>query len=98
MMVPHPYTPGVMMITNDDLINFLKNKGATLACGGCHRNEWAILGSENNPRAVLNYVMPLNTSEIKPTETYRSIVMICNNCGFMRHHSLQALLDWKLNR
>lgn len=82
------------MVKRADIIRFLGAKDVSPACPSCGRNNWSITdGSEQMPHALVLATMPGGSFTIPP-HGFPAIVMLCNHCGFFRHHSLNMIAQW----
>lgn len=69
------------------ILETIQNKTPNLRCPMCNHNQFSIMDGyfKDFPQANLNEVVYDNKQSIP------SIIIICNYCGFMSHHSLGAL-------
>lgn len=63
----------------------LRLKGATTECSQCGTTKWAEPG--DNGRAIIT----ITNGSL--TETIRPVILICDNCGFVRMHDERKLHD-----
>ncbi len=71
-----------------DLVKFLRERGGIGFCPSCGRDDWVIA----NDKALLQ---SFSGSDLDPPGTgYHALVLACNNCAFLRLHSLSMLTDW----
>jgi hypothetical protein len=70
---------------NEIAARLVKLKGAKAECPQCERTKWAT--AEPNGRALLIIDNGL-IQEVK-----RLVILICDNCGFVRLHDEQKLHD-----
>lgn len=70
----------------DRVIAALKAKKVTAACPSCGENSWGLTSNEVRIEAY-----PLATPLGTTTRYIPSAALVCNNCGFIRLHSLVAL-------
>lgn len=69
-------------IDKDLLSKKLTEKGINPNCSSCGRNNWAVLDEATLIPQWINRL---------PAPGIPAAAMICNNCGFVRHHALGAL-------
>jgi uncharacterized Zn finger protein len=63
----------------------LDSKGAAIECVSCGRRpEWSFA-------EVLLQAAPDAQGDLDIGSGYRTVVMICNHCGFVRMHASQTL-------
>ncbi len=68
------------------IIKTLKEKGATLSCPGCDDYSFTLLDG------YFNQIIQKKGNSVR-LEGYAlpSVVVVCDNCGYMRQHALGAL-------
>jgi hypothetical protein len=85
-MIDHPPPkPGGTMDANEIALRLKNLKGAKTQCPQCERTKWAEPGEGG--RAILT----VTNGEI--TEDLPLIILICDNCGFVRLHNETRLHD-----
>tara|TARA_B100000614_G_C14403693_1_gene434815 strand:- start:192 stop:509 length:318 start_codon:yes stop_codon:yes gene_type:complete len=87
----HPYSDDQLFWA----VSEIGNKTANAKCPFCNHERWT-LESENIeddewlPR--VSYTMMTNRAFFGPAPSVPVITLICNNCGFTRHHNIPMLL------
>lgn len=76
---------GLMMDANEIALRLKNLKGAKTQCPQCERTQWAEPGDEG--RAILT----VKNEQI--TEHLPLVILICDNCGFVRLHEESRLHD-----
>jgi hypothetical protein len=71
-------------ITEEDVVDFLRDRGAKAACLSCGHNSWNI----SSNRQIMAFAM-LGGNYIPGS------VMICTNCGFSKFHAHEFISAWK---
>ena len=72
-------------VTYDDVVAFLGAKGANAVCPICTSSQWTV----TDPASALQ--IPSNGI----TGATPVVVITCNNCGYVRMHSLITIQAWK---
>ncbi len=81
-----------MNLSKEDVSAFLNAVGVIAECPSCRKNSWAI---------GLDKVMLLAKPELIYEEFpgdpkhYETVVVICDNCGYVRNHLKDVILEWK---
>ena len=70
------------------VIDILEKLGVNQLCSSCGKGRWTVVaGYINHPITPSPTVIVLN-GKVIPT-----INMICRNCGYLRHHALNLLIE-----
>jgi ribosomal protein L37E len=73
---------------NDELIEALKNKGATNACSRCGRNHFEIVGESQIQVSQSSGVLGL---ALQPSQPAATVIVACSYCGNLSHHAIGIL-------
>lgn len=77
---------------NDDLIDALKNKGATNPCSRCGRNHFEIVGESQVQVSQIIQSGGLINSFMQPImQPVATVIVACSFCGNLSHHVIGIL-------
>ena len=81
-----------MDITKDDVADFLNSVGVLAECPSCRASNWSI-----GVDGVMLLAKPKTIYEVFPGDPkhYETVAVICNNCGYVRCHLKDVILEWK---
>jgi hypothetical protein len=84
-------------VTDEDISDFCtaKNMHQPL-CPMCQHRQWALAGASNNVPGLMQ--AGKDGSMTMPTQFVAMALLTCNNCAYVRMHSLTAIANWKLTR
>ena len=85
-----------MIVTQEDLVRVLDERGARLECPVCDRNEWLSMSlSGEMETLVLLTGLRSVSGEIAATVNlnwgFPVVGVYCSNCGYVRLHRLDVL-------
>lgn len=79
------------IVSIDELNRFFADKGADMDCPACKRGLWLADIPHQDHLTLRKWS---NIAESDRGARLR-VIMVCENCGFIREHDAQAILDWK---
>jgi len=84
-------------ITAEDITKFFTLKNVRSECFSCQANDWNLFSPARE--GVTHF--PIRAATEDPHHNMiggrgvDSIVMICHNCGYIRHHAVLPIATWK---
>lgn len=81
-----------MDISKEDVADFLNSVGVLAECPSCRAAAWSI-GIDG----VMLLAKPEVFHEALPgnPKHYETVVVVCDNCGYVRNHLKDVILEWK---
>lgn len=81
-----------MHFGSDDILEFLRAVGGRAECPVCGKNRWSMAEPEGEGTGVLLSRVDSSLTNLKASVLY--VYLICDNCGFMRHHARPPIVRW----
>lgn len=78
-------------VTIDELKAFLSAKGAEMDCPACKADTWMADIPHGDHITLRKWVSPVEADRAARLR----VIMVCANCGFIREHDLDTVLEWK---
>jgi hypothetical protein len=81
-------------MTSDEIIQKLKDKKAILECPACAHDGFTLLEGDFTQEFIAWGKTPFAALGVGPGPSHRSlsyIVLVCDNCGYMRQHAMKPL-------
>lgn len=75
-------------------IKRLQDKGATSPCPACGHEDFTLVDGDFNQEFIAWGESPLGPLGVRPAPIRRSlnyIVLVCDNCGYIRQHAKKPL-------
>ena len=92
-----------MKITPGQLAAYYREKGASEQCPFCKHEGWTLpLFEQVDKPFAENEVMDVAVTNVEVRSSHipwenaalQSVLLTCNNCGFIRYQSLTHLVQW----
>lgn len=80
-----------LAITFDDLDAFLESRKAGAPCPVCRCETWYADIPTHDHLVLRKWVNPVEGD--RPARL--RVTMVCSNCGLVREHDLDTILEWK---
>ena len=81
---------------NDELIEALKNKGATNSCSRCGRSHFEIVGESQVQVSQISQSRGLINAFMQPVmQPVATVIVACSYCGNLSHHVIGILTTQK---
>jgi predicted RNA-binding Zn-ribbon protein involved in translation (DUF1610 family) len=80
-------------MTSEEIIKILKDKNATLPCPSCGHDLFTLLDADFNQEFFALGRISGIPEAIAPSgrRSFNYIVLVCDNCGFLRQHAMKPL-------
>jgi predicted RNA-binding Zn-ribbon protein involved in translation (DUF1610 family) len=81
-------------VDSDINIKRLQDKGATLPCPACGHEDFTLVDGDFKQEFIDWGESPLAALGVRPAPIRRSInyiVLVCDNCGYIRQHAKKPL-------
>jgi len=79
-----------------EITEFLNEKVKNHACNSCLQNNWSIMHDPHLDFGIVG--QPRDGSFNMPPPFAPTVMVICNNCGFIKMFAKTTLLNWKVNK
>jgi len=92
-------TSALQQVKLADITEFLIDREADPACPSCRANAWTVMDPTIQGVVDLRMRAPWTITEsFGPGAALPAIVMVCNQCGFIRQHSGHLVAAWMLKK
>jgi predicted nucleic-acid-binding Zn-ribbon protein len=81
-------------LNSEKIIKILRDKNATLPCPACGHDGFTLLDGDFIQEFIVWGESPLGPLGVRPGPSRRSlnyIVLVCDNCGYIRQHAKKPL-------
>lgn len=93
MSVENPYQR-LERLQFNDVVEFFKDRGATMPCEACNAKQWEIISNEDRDETVTEIDIPVFLSR----GAVGAVVSTCTNCGLLRLHGEKQIRKWLAER
>jgi uncharacterized Zn finger protein len=79
-------------MTSEEIIKIIEEKKATLPCPACGKYAFTLVDAEFiQESSVKQWLASLAFSDLPSPRSLNYIVLVCDNCGYIRQHAMKPL-------
>lgn len=83
-------------VSFDDAVRFFEHKKVNVICPSCNEKKWEVNAKLADTKPPQYFCLALGDSEggVYLGANTPVITLSCNNCGFIKLHSVRPILNW----